>query len=32
MRIPFFHELDKAKNILIAGAGGGFDVFSGLSL
>ena len=28
MRIPFFNELEKAQNILIAGAGGGFDVFS----
>jgi len=32
MRIPFFNELDKAQNILIAGAGGGFDVFCGLPL
>ncbi len=32
MRIPFFNELDGAKNILIAGAGGGFDVFCGLPL
>jgi hypothetical protein len=32
MNIPFFNELDGAKNILIAGAGGGFDVFCGLPL
>src|ERR1051325_6965281 len=32
MNIPFFNELDKAQNILIAGAGGGFDVFCGLPL
>ncbi len=32
MRIAFFNELDKAQNILIAGVGGGFDVFAGLPL
>jgi hypothetical protein len=32
MKIPFFDELEKAQNILIAGAGGGFDVFCGLPL
>ena len=32
MKIPFFNELDEAQNILIAGAGGGFDVFCGLPL
>src|SRR6478736_2952289 len=32
MKIPFFSELEKAQNILIAGAGGGFDVFCGLPL
>ena len=32
MKLPFFNELDGAKNILIAGAGGGFDVFCGLPL
>ena len=32
MRLPFFNELDKAKNILIVGSGGGFDVFCGLPL
>jgi hypothetical protein len=31
-RLPFFLELQKAQNVLIAGAGGGFDVFSGLPL
>ena len=32
MRIPLFNELEKAQNILIAGAGGDFDVFCGLPL
>ena len=32
MRIPFFEELAPAKNVLIAGMGGGFDVFAGLPL
>jgi hypothetical protein len=32
MKIPFFNELENAQNILIAGAGGGFDVFCGLPL
>jgi hypothetical protein len=32
LRLPFFSELRSSKNILIAGAGGGFDVFSGLPL
>ena len=32
MRIPFLNELEKAQNILIAGAGGGYDVFCGLPL
>ena len=32
MKLPFFNELNKAQNILIAGAGGGFDVFCGLPL
>ncbi|MCW5206119.1 DUF1152 domain-containing protein, partial [Desulfobulbus sp. F5] len=30
--LPFFDELKTSDNILIAGAGGGFDVFSGLPL
>ncbi|MCL2726683.1 MAG: DUF1152 domain-containing protein [Polyangiaceae bacterium] len=29
-RSPFFERLDGAKSVLIAGAGGGFDVFAGL--
>lgn len=29
---PFAQRLEKAQNILIAGAGGGFDIFSGLPL
>jgi len=32
LTIPFLAEIEKAENILIAGAGGGFDVFSGLPL
>ena len=32
LRLPFFTELRDARSILIAGAGGGFDVFSGLPL
>src|SRR3954468_22670647 len=32
MKISFFNELDEANNILIAGAGGGYDVFCGLPL
>jgi len=27
MKLPFFNELETAQNILIAGAGGGFDIF-----
>jgi hypothetical protein len=30
--LPFFAELEEARTILIAGAGGGFDIFSGLPL
>lgn len=30
--LPFFSELESANNILIAGAGGGYDVFCGLPL
>jgi hypothetical protein len=30
--MPIFNELQTAENILIAGAGGGFDVFCGLPL
>jgi len=32
MRIPLIDELGKARSILIAGVGGGFDVFCGLPL
>jgi hypothetical protein len=32
MNLPFFREIDRASTILIAGAGGGFDVFCGLPL
>jgi hypothetical protein len=32
MKIEFFNELERAQNILIAGVGGGFDVFCGLPL
>lgn len=32
MNLPFFNELEKANNLLIAGAGGGFDIFCGLPL
>ncbi|HLK60693.1 MAG TPA: DUF1152 domain-containing protein [Chthonomonadaceae bacterium] len=30
--LPFFQELEKSQTILLAGAGGGFDVFTGLPL
>jgi hypothetical protein len=32
LKLPFFDELEPAKRVLIAGAGGGFDVFGGLPL
>ena len=32
MNSPFFDELHDAKSILIAGGGGGFDVFCGLPI
>lgn len=32
MTVPFWNELQEARRVLIAGAGGGFDVFSGLPL
>lgn len=32
MKIPFFFELERTTNVLIAGTGGGFDVFCGLPL
>jgi hypothetical protein len=31
-RLPLFDELQASRNVLIAGAGGGFDVFSGLPI
>lgn len=32
MKIPFFEQISDAKTILLAGAGGGFDIFSGLPI
>jgi hypothetical protein len=32
MDIPFFRRLESAEHVLIAGAGGGFDVFAGLPI
>lgn len=32
LRLPFFKEIEAAQSILIAGAGGGFDIFTGLPL
>ncbi|MEY3201307.1 MAG: hypothetical protein RIR70_857 [Pseudomonadota bacterium] len=32
MHIPFFQEISRARSVLIAGAGGGFDVVSGIPL
>ncbi len=32
LKIPFFTALENSQNILLAGAGGGFDIFSGLPL
>jgi hypothetical protein len=32
LRLPFFAELQGARSILLAGAGGGFDVYCGLPL
>lgn len=32
LNLSFFTELEKAQTILLAGAGGGFDIFSGLPL
>jgi hypothetical protein len=31
-RLPFFEALDGARRVLVAGAGGGFDVYAGLPL
>jgi hypothetical protein len=30
--LPFFEELRESRSVLVAGAGGGFDIFSGLPL
>jgi hypothetical protein len=32
LKLPFFAELEGARRVLLAGAGGGFDVFCGLPL
>ena len=32
MQIPFFKEISDSNNILLAGAGGGFDIVSGIPL
>ncbi len=32
MRIPFFEQLEQTNTVLLAGAGGGFDIFAGLPL
>lgn len=32
LNLPFLDQLDSAQHILIAGAGGGFDVFAGLPI
>ena len=31
-KIPIFEELEESNNILLAGAGGGFDIFSGIPI
>ncbi len=32
LQMPFIDQLQEASSVLIAGAGGGYDVFSGLPL
>jgi hypothetical protein len=32
MRIPFFEQVERTNTVLLAGAGGGFDIFAGLPL
>jgi hypothetical protein len=32
LTLPFFKEIEQAQSILLAGAGGGFDIFCGLPL
>ncbi len=31
-QIPFFNKIENSKNILLCGAGGGFDIYSGIPL
>lgn len=31
-RIPLFDRLEQSQNVLVAGAGGGFDIYAGLPL
>ncbi len=31
-QLPFFQQLESSRNILLAGAGGGFDIYSGIPL
>lgn len=31
-KIPFFQEIEQSENILLAGAGGGFDIYAGLPI
>lgn len=32
MKLPFFEKMENCKSVLLAGAGGGFDIFAGLPL
>src|SRR5436309_1336953 len=32
LRLPFYNEIDRARRVLVAGMGGGFDVYCGLPL
>ncbi|MCC2667530.1 MAG: hypothetical protein K0Q72_1, partial [Armatimonadetes bacterium] len=32
LTLPIFAELESSRRVLIAGAGGGFDIFCGLPL
>lgn len=32
LTLPFFQEIENSQTVLLAGAGGGFDIFSGLPL
>jgi len=31
-KIPLFQELEDSQNILLAGCGGGFDIYTGIPL